>query len=225
MRDATLADPPYGVAYADKNAFLNACGKGNRIQKPIVADHGTPEAMFDLWRRAFGVLRAHAAPGASYYITGPQGGELLFLLFRALTEARFPLRHMLIWAKNNHVLGRADYHYQHEPVLFGWVEGAHAFYGGTCQTSVWAIDRPHKADLHPTMKPVELWARAMRNSTQAGDIVVDAFCGSGTSLIAAEQLRRRCRALEIDPGYVAVSLERFQRATGTTPQRMAGLTS
>jgi len=220
-----VADPPYGVAYADKNAFLNACAKGNRIQKPIVADHGTPEAMFDLWRRAFTALRAHAAPGASYYVTGPQGGDLLLLLLLALKEAGFPLRHMLIWAKNNHVLGRSDYHYQHEPVLFGWVEGTHAFYGGTAETSLWAIDRPHTADLHPTMKPVELWARAMRNSTQRGDVVVDAFCGSGPSLIAAEQLRRRCRAIEVDPGYVAVSLERFAQATGTTPQRLAEPTS
>ena len=212
-----VADPPYGVAYADKNTFLNAVDKGNRIQKPIAADHGTPEAMFELWQQAFAALRAHAAPGASYYITGPQGGDLLFLLLRALREAGFPLRHMLIWAKNNFVLGRSDYHYQHEPVLFGWVEGTHAFYGDPGETSLWAIDRPQKADLHPTMKPVELWARAMRNSTQSGDIVADGFCGSGTLIIAAEQLGRRCRAIEVDPGYVAVTLQRYRDATGTTP--------
>jgi len=216
-----VADPPYGVAYADKNAFLNACAKGNRIQKPIVADHGTPAAMFDLWRRAFAALRPHAAPGASYYVTGPQGGELLFLLLRALMEAGFPLRHMLIWAKNNLVLGRADYHYQHEPILYGWVDGTHHFYGTAGETSLWAINRPQKSDLHPTMKPVELWVRALGNSTQPGAVVVDPFCGSGTSLIAAEQLGRRCRAMEIDPGYVAVSLERFREATGITPERSA----
>ena len=215
-----VADPPYGVAYADKNEFLNTFAKGNRIQKPIVADHGTPEAMFELWQQAFSALRPHAAPGASYYVTGPQGGDLLFLLLTALKDAEFPLRHMLIWAKNNHVLGRSDYHYQHEPVLFGWVEGAHAFYGGAGETSLWAIDRPHKADLHPTMKPVELWARAMRNSTKSGDLVVDGFCGSGPSLIAAEQLGRRCRAIEIDPGYVAVSLQRYRDTTGTIPELM-----
>jgi len=218
-----VGDPPYGISYADKNEFLNAMAKGNRIQKPIVGDHASPEAMFDLWCGAFSALRAHAAAGASYYVTGPQGGELLLLLLLALKESRFPLRHMLIWAKNNHVLGRADFNYQHEPILFGWVEGTHAFYGSASETSLWAIDRPHKSDLHPTMKPVELWARAMRNSTQAGDVVVDGFCGSGTSLIAAEQLGRRCRAIEIDPGYVAVALQRFLDATGTRPVLLASI--
>lgn len=175
--------------------------------------------------RRFAALRTHAACGASYYVTGPQGGELLLLVLVALKEAGFPLRHMLVWAKNNHVLGRCDYHYQHEPVLFGWVEGTHTFYGGTAETSLWTIDRPHKSDLHPTMKPVELWARAMRNSTQRGDVVMDPFCGSGTSLIAAERLGRRCLAIEIDPGYVAVSLERFREATGKMPERVSELTA
>jgi site-specific DNA-methyltransferase (adenine-specific) len=212
-----VTDPPYGVAYADKNAFLNRRGRGNRIQTPIANDHHTPEVMARLWVEAFGCARPCAAPGASYYVTGPQGGELLFGLLGALRTAGFPLRHMLIWAKNNHVLGRCDYHYKHEPILYGWLEGGHRFLGGHSETSVWEIDRPHKSDLHPTTKPLELFARAMRNNSVRGDIVADIFAGSGTAIIAAEQLDRCCRAMEIDPGYVAVSLQRYQDATGQPP--------
>ena len=213
-----ITDPPYGVSYADKNAFLNAVGRGHRIQTPIANDHQSPAAMSELWTAAFTAARAVAIPGASYYVTGPQGGELLQRLLLALQTAGFPLRHMLIWAKNNHVLGRADYHYQHEPILYGWVEGAaHHFYGGHGETSLWAIDKPQQSDLHPTTKPVELYARAMRNSSAPGDLVADIFAGSGTAIMAAEQLGRRCRAMELDPTYVAVTLQRYLDATGTRP--------
>ena len=213
-----ITDPPYGVSYADKNAFLNAVGRGNRIQAPIANDHLDPDAMARLWTAAFTSARGMAAPGASYYVTGPQGGELLLLLLHALRDAGFPLHHMLIWAKNNHVLGRTDYHYQHEPILYGWVDGAgHRFHGGHSETSVWAIDKPLKSDLHPTTKPTELYARAVRNSSERGEIVADIFSGSGTAIMACEQLERRCYAVELEPGYVAVALQRYLDATGKTP--------
>jgi DNA modification methylase len=212
-----VTDPPYGVSYADKNRFLNAAGKGNRIQKPIASDHQTPEAMSQFWRGCFTAARAYAEPGAAYYVTGPQGGDLLLLLLLALRESGFPLRHMLIWAKNNHVLGRCDYHYKHEPILYGWVEGSHRWFGGASQFSVWAIDKPQQSTLHPTTKPVELYARAMANSSEPGDIVADLFCGSGTAIISAHNLNRRCYAMEIDPGYAAVTLQRYVDATGTRP--------
>src|SRR4029078_1975748 len=142
-------------------------------------DHAPPSAMSQLWGSAFRCARALAAPGASYYVAGPQGGELLLLLLQALHESGFPLRHMLIWAKNNHVLGRCDYHYQHEPILYGWVEGAHRFYGGRCETPLGTINRPQPSELHPTQKPIDLYLRAMRNSSTPGDIVADIFAGSG----------------------------------------------
>lgn len=213
-----ITDPPYGVSYADKNAFLNAVGRGNRIQAPIANDHQSPAEMAQFWTAAFSCARALAAPGASYYVTGPQGGDLLLLLLSALKDAGFPLHHMLVWAKNNHVLGRCDYHYQHEPILYGWTDGAgHHFYGGHSETSLWSVDKPLKSDLHPTMKPVELYARAMRNNSQAGEIVADIFAGSGTAFIAAEQLERRCRGMEIDSKYVAVILQRYLDTTGNRP--------
>jgi len=219
-----ITDPPYGVAYADKNAFLNAHGRGTRVDAPMTNDHASPEAMGVLWRAAFTAARAVAAPGAAYYVTGPQGGELLVRLLLALREAGFPLHHMLIWAKNTHVLGRADYHYQHEPILYGWVDGAgHRFHGGRSQSSLWMIDKPLASALHPTSKPIELYARALRNSSARGEIVADLFAGSGTALIAAEQLGRRGRAMEIDPAYVAVGLQRYTDATGTRPVRLEGV--
>jgi DNA modification methylase len=205
-----VTDPPYGVSYAAKNAFLNAVAKGTRIQQPILGDDAPPEAMFAFWHDAFAALRAHAAPGANYYVTGPQGGDLLFLLMRALSESGFPLRHMLIWAKNNHVLGRSDYHYQHEPMLYGWVDGAaHTFNGGPGESSLWELDKPLKADLHPTMKPVALFERAIRNGSNVGDLVCDGFGGSGTTVVACERAARCARVLELDAGYCAVILQRL----------------
>jgi len=218
-----VTDPPYGVSYADKNRYLNVVAPANRIQVPIASDHQSPDEMESFWRKAFGAVRQFAKPGAGYYVTGPQGGELLLLLLQTLIQVGFPLRHMLIWAKNNHVLGRADYNYKHEPIIYGWVEGAgHRFYGGTGETSLWAIDRPHQSKLHPTMKPVGLYERAMGNSSREGEIICDPFAGSGTALIAAENLGRRCYAMEIDPAYCDVCVARWAEHTGQDPVRERG---
>ena len=119
------------------------------------------------WKAAFTAARRHAKPGACYYVTGPQGGDLLLFLLLALKDSGFPLHHILIWAKNNHVLGRSDYNYKHEPIIYGWVEGAgHRFYGGAGENSLWEVDKPLKSEFHPTMKPVELISRAIKNSSQ-----------------------------------------------------------
>jgi DNA modification methylase len=214
--DLLLTDPPYGVSYASKNEFLNALDKGNRVQTAIENDHKKPEEMSAFWVAAFTTVREHMRPGASYYVTaGPQGGDLLLLLL-ALKEGGFPLRHMLIWAKNNHVLGRSDYHYKHEPIFYGWVEGAHTFYGGPSETSLWTIDKPHKSELHPTMKPIPLFAKAIVNSTKSGETVLDPFLGSGTTLIACEQLGRTCYGMEISPQYCQVIIDRWEKFTGNT---------
>lgn len=220
-----VTDPPYGVSYASKNEFLNAISPGNRIQVPIVGDHEKPEDMAIFWVAAFTAARAVCKPGASYYVTGPQVGDLLLLLLQSLRQSDFPLRHMLIWAKNNHVLGRCDYNYKHEPIIFGWVEGTHRFYGDHSETSLWEIDKPHKSEFHPTQKPIELFARCMRNSSELGDTVLDPFSGSGTTILGAEQLGRRARAIEIDPGYVAVALERWAGVTGKTPSLVSNDTT
>jgi DNA modification methylase len=214
-----VTDPPYGVSYAAKNEFLNAVARGNHIQVPIEGDHHTPEEMSALWKSWFSATCPLLGPGAAYYVTGPQRGDLLLLLLLALRDSGFPLRHMLIWAKNQFVLGRSDYHYQHEPIIYGWLDGGHRRVEDRGESSLWQIDKPRKNDLHPTMKPVELYARAMRNSSDRGDLVLEPFAGSGTALIAAEQLGRRVFASEIDPRYCDVIVERWQRITGGKARR------
>lgn len=116
-----------------------------------------------------------------------------------------------------HSLGRSDYHYQHEPIIFGWVKGSHHWEGGTSQTSLWMIDKPHVSKLHPTMKPVELVARSIRNSLPEGSLLLDPFCGSGTTVIAAHQERRIAAGIELDPHYCDVICQRFEEHTGIVP--------
>jgi site-specific DNA-methyltransferase (adenine-specific) len=215
--DLVVTDPPYGVSYADKNAMLNRLDNGNRIQKTINNDHLSVDETRKLWTSAWKMTRPFLADHCVYYITGPQGGDLLLNLFRSLEDGGLPLRHMLIWVKNNHVLGRCDYHYKHEPILYGWVK-THRFMGDRSNNSVWEIDKPQRSEYHPTTKPVELYMRAIRNSSKRKEIVYEPFCGSGTAIIACEQLGRCCRAIEIDPGYVAVALQRWADMTGQTPK-------
>ena len=126
----------------------------------------------------------------------------------------------MIWAKNTFTMGRADYQRQYEPILYGWKDGAqHYWCGARDQGDVWQIKKPHKNDLHPTMKPVELMERAVRNSSKTRDIVLDPFGGSGTTVIACEKSGRRARLMELDPKYVDVIIKRWQSFTGKEAQR------
>ncbi|MDP1526694.1 MAG: site-specific DNA-methyltransferase, partial [Rhodocyclaceae bacterium] len=128
----------------------------------------------------------------------------------------------IIWAKNTFTLGRADYQRQYEPILYGWPEGKTRHWcGDRDQGDVWSIKKPHKNDLHPTMKPVELVERAIRNSSRPGDTVLDPFGGSGTTLIAAEKSGRVARLIELDPKYVDVIVRRWQDYTGQQAHRQS----
>lgn len=213
--DLLLTDPPYGVSYADKNAFLNSI-EGNRIQKEIANDHRTPEEMKEFWTSVLTNAHAACSDKSSYYIFSPQGGDLMIMMM-SITRAKWQLKHMLVWVKNNHVFGRCNYHYQHEPVFFGWQQGGtHEFFGGSSCFSVLNFDRPIKNDLHPTMKPLGLCAYLIKNSTREGGLVLDMFLGSGSTLIASEQTGRACSGTEIDPAYVDVIVRRWQDFTGKT---------
>lgn len=135
----------------------------------------------------------------------------------------------VIWAKNTFTLGRSDYQRQYEPILYGWKDGTdHYWCGARDQGDVWFVDKPVKNDLHPTMKPVELVERAIRNSSKSRDIILDLFGGSGTTMIAAERAGRRARLVELDPKYVDVIVGRWQSLTGgsathaATGQKFAG---
>lgn len=213
--DMVFTDPPYGVSYADKNQFLNSLGAGHRLTKRIENDDKKPQDMYDFWCKAFKPLFDFSKDCMAYYITAPQGGDLLLLL-QAIRDSGFMLKHQLVWNKNNHVLGRCDYNYKHEPIIYGWkIGGTHTFYGkGNFKTSVWDIAKPQQSKLHPTMKPVELVANCLLDCTKEGDIVLDAFGGSGTTIIASEQLKRRARLMELDPHYCDVIIARWEKLTG-----------
>lgn len=223
LADMVFTDPPYGVSYTDKNEFLNQIGKPMACDNPIENDSMSPDEMAAFWVVAFNVLAECTKDKMVYYITAPQGGDLL-LLQQAISDSPFALKHMLIWNKNNHVLGRCDYNYKHEPIIYGWKKkGTHTFYGGgKFKTTVWDIPKPLKNDLHPTMKPVELVANCLLDGSKEGDIVLDIFGGSGTTLIAAEQTGRKCYMMELDPHYCDVILTRWEQFTGKKAQKITG---
>lgn len=219
LADLWLTDPPYGISYADKNAFLNTLAKGNAVQKRIENDHQSMEDMKELWRKAALLAYDFTTSQASYYWFACQGGDQMMMMM--MIGEKWKVRHELIWLKNNHVLGRTDYNYKHEPILYGWKrDGTHKFFGGF-QTSVLEYDKPLKSDLHPTMKPVPLVSKLIQNSSRPGDLVYDSFLGSGTTMIGANGLNRRCFGCELDPGYTAVVLERMKNL-GVEPINLIG---
>lgn len=214
--DMVFTDPPYGVSYASKNEYLNSIARGNRNQTPIENDHMNLEDTSEFVYKAFVQIREILAKRSSYYITAPQGGDLMMMMMMMMQKAGIPLRHCLIWVKNNHVLGRTDYNYKHEPILYGWVD-VHDFYGdGEHKFSTWEIDKPLKNDLHPTMKPIALIVNAIRNSTKIDNIVADVFLGSGSTLIACEQTDRTCYGMELDPRYCDVIRKRYWKFVNGT---------
>ncbi len=209
--DMVFTDSPYGVSYADKNQYLNTIFGGNRIQKKILGDHKTVEDLADtVIYPAFCRIREILADRTSYYITAPQGGELLLMMMRMMQKAGLTLRHMLIWVKNGPAFDRTDYNYQHEPILYGWIKN-HRFFGkGQYKSSTWEIDRTYKNDLHPTMKPIALIINAILNSCPQGGIIADFFGGSGSSMVAAENTGVRCRMMELSQDYCAVIIQRMK---------------
>jgi DNA modification methylase len=139
----------------------------------------------------------------------------LHTLYSAFTGAGGHWSTFVIWGKNQFTLGHSDYQRQYEPILYGWKEGSpHYWCGDRDQGDVWQVDKPVVNDLHPTMKPVELVKRAIHNSSRFGEIVLDAFGGAGSTLIACERTGRHARVLEIMPGYVDVMVRRWQGITG-----------
>jgi DNA modification methylase len=214
--DMVFTDPPYGVSYSQKNVFLNTICFGNRLEKDIENDSKTVPEMFELWCKVFNMTAEFCTDKSNYYICSPQRGELMMMMMQAIDQSPWSLKHTLIWNKNNHVLGRCDYHYKHEPILYGWKKkGTHNFYGNGTQTkSVWDIAKPHNSDLHPTMKPIELMENALLNSSIKENKILDIFLGSGSTLIACEKTNRKCFGMEIDPQYVDVIIERWCKYTG-----------
>jgi len=208
--DMTFTDPPYNVNYAN-----TAKDKMRGKNRPILNDNLGIEFGTFLVAACKNVL--NVTKGAVYIAMSSSELDTLQAAFR---EAGGRWSTFIIWAKNTFTLGRADYQRQYEPILYGWREGADHFWcGARDQGDVWNIKKPHKNDLHPTMKPVELVERAVRNSSKTKDLVLDPFGGSGTTLIACEKAGRRARLIELDPKYVDVIVKRWQEFTGLEAKR------
>ena len=183
--DLVITDPPYNVNYKDGSI------KNDNM------DEGSFE---DFLQNAFLAMFENMKPGAAAYIFHADSEGLAFR--RAFRDAGFKLAECLIWEKNSFVLGRQDYQWIHEPCLYGWKEGeAHSWYGDRSQTTVMEFPKPKKNDVHPTMKPVEMLVYLLQNSSKRGDVVLDTFGGSGSTLIACEQTGRVCKTVELDPRY------------------------
>lgn len=219
--DLWCTDAPYGVSYADKNEFLNSLGNGIRLTKRIENDHMKLDDSAEFWFQVASAALTVCSDKSPYYWFACQGGDQMMMM-QALGRAGWKVRHELIWVKNNHVLGRCDYQYKHEPILYGWKQdGSHNFYGGF-QTSVLEFKKPQANKLHPTMKPVELIELLITNSSKPGDKVLETFGGSGTAVVACEKIGRKCRAIEIDPHYIDVIIARWQKFTGKKAVREDG---
>lgn len=215
--DMVFTDPPYGVSIGDKNKLLNEKKGKHGIEKNIKNDTLPPDQLYNVLVKAMTNIRESCKDDASYYVSSPQGGELgLMMMMMMMKEAGLPVRHMLIWCKNSPTfsLGRLDYDYQHEPIFYTWTKSHHNYRCGDFRTTIWTYDKPRKCDLHPTMKPVDLVANCMKDATKEGDSCLDLFGGSGTTLIAAEQLNRKCYMMELDPHYCDVIIARWEKLTG-----------
>jgi DNA modification methylase len=196
-------DPPYGVSYVGKTKEALV------IQNDALTEEGTHL----LWKDALDAFWPSLDEGGVIYASVPAGP--LHIGFANELKVRGALRQILVWDKLSMVLGHSDYHYKHEPILYGWKPGkAHYFINDRTKTTVLGYQKPNANRLHPTMKPIELWAELINNSSQEGDVVCDMFGGAGVTIIACEELGRRARVMELDPRYVDVIINRWQSVTG-----------
>lgn len=201
--DLWLTDPPYNVAY-----------EGGSKKREAIANDSMSAEDFRVWlcqvfANAFSVMK----PGAVFYIWHADTEGYNFR--GAIIDCKQKVRQCLVWNKNNSMFSRQDYHWKHEPCLYGWKDGAaHQWFSDRKQTTVLEFDRPSRSEEHPTMKPVALIAYQIGNSLGPQGLVYDSFLGSGTTLIAAEQLGRKCYGMEISPQYCDVIVKRWENLTG-----------
>lgn len=202
-----VTDPPYGVSYNPDWRNKAERPNGKKIGASAIGKVKNDEKAD--WRAAWALF-----PGDVAYIwhAGVHGGAVQ----DSLEDQNFVVRSQIIWAKNNMVIGRGDYHWQHEPCLYAVRDGKKGHYvGGRKQTTVWEIDKPQKSETgHGTQKPVECMRRPILNNSKAGEAIYDPFLGSGTTLIACEMEKRVCYGMEIDPAYGQVIVERWEAFTG-----------
>jgi site-specific DNA-methyltransferase (adenine-specific) len=201
--DMWLTDPPYNVAYEGKTK------DALKIKNDSMADDQFRQFLRDSYTAADSVMK----PGAVFYIWHSDSEGYNFR--GAAHDSGWKVRQCLIWKKSTIVMGRQDYHWKHEPCLYGWKEGAgHLWAADRKQTTILEFDKPSRNGEHPTMKPVALFEYQMLNNTKGGDIVLDSFGGSGTTLVAAEKNGRIAYLMELDPKYCDVIVKRWEEFTG-----------
>lgn len=205
---AIITDPPYGVSY------VGGTDEALVIENDSLSEEGTKT----LFAAALDACLQGLKAGGAVYASVP--ARPLHLVFCEVLREREIWRQTLTWVKDSLVLGRSDYHYRHEPILYGWKPGgSHKFTDDRTKTTVLEFDRPKASREHPTMKPLALWIELICNSTSPKDTVLDPFLGSGTTLIACERTQRRCIGTEISERYCDVILARYLRETGDNPVR------
>lgn len=212
-----LTDPPYNVAYG----YDGAATEGHRKDGLVVLNDKMDNDKFEEFlTNAFNAANANMEKGASFYIFHSDGYSYWFRK-ALINTVDLELRENLIWVKNSMVLGRQDYQWRHEPCLYGWKKGAsHNWYSDRKQTTVMEFDRPTKSVEHPTMKPIPLFAYLIQNSSQEGWNVYDSFGGSGTTIMACEQLDRNGFSMELDPHYCDVIINRWETYTGKKAEKI-----
>ena len=198
--DMVFTDPPYNVAYEGKTKDALT------IQNDSMGD----KQFFEFLLSVHNNLSEVTKPGGALYVCHADSEGLNFR--KAFIESGFLLKQCIIWVKQSMVMGRQDYQWQHEPILYGWKEGgSHYFIDDRTQTTIWNIDIPSRNEEHPTMKPIDLCKRAILNSSKRNELVIDLFGGSGSTLIACETSERICYTMELDPKYCDVIRKRYAR--------------
>ena len=202
LADMVFTDPPYNVNYEGSD--------GQSIQNDDMGDTEFKEFLTLVFKNLIDSIKE----GAPTYVCHADSEGLNFR--SAFKEAGFKLAQCLIWVKNSFTMGRQDYQWQHEPILYGWKPGAgHYFVDDRSLSTIWEYDKPKKNDLHPTMKPLELVGRAINNSSLVGQLVLDLFGGSGSTLIASYKAKRNCYSMELDEKYVDVIVKRYIKNKGS----------
>lgn len=201
--DLIVTDPPYNVDYTGKTK------DALKIQNDKMDNNSFYQFLFDV----YSLYYEHANDGAGIYVFHADSEGMNFR--KAMVDAGFKLAQCCVWVKQTLVMGRQDYHWKHEPVLYGWKPtGPHNWYTDRKQTTVWNFDRPSRNDLHPTMKPIPLIAYPIENSSKKNDLVIDFFGGSGSTLMACEQTGRINHSMELDERYCDVIIKRWEEFTG-----------
>ncbi len=199
--DLVVTDPPYNVAYQGKTK------ESLTIENDSMGDGDFYQFLYDFYT----ATNAYVKKGGGWYVWHADSEGANFR--KAMIEAGILMKQCLIWVKNSMVMGRQDYHWKHEPCLYGWKEGAaHNWYTDRKQTTVLEFDRPSRNAEHPTMKPIPLIAYQIGNSSKKGDLVADGFLGSGTTMLASHELGRVCCGCELDPKYCQVIIERMNNS-------------